>query len=137
MIRILFIALCCLVGGVSFADWEHAVEQTEVGGSVVWFSDCSVPTGVVDGDEHAAVANRKNVDFVFGDFVNDAIGFDDQLVEAIGVRRYGVIALDGNGRARQGKIAKSDGSFAKLCLPANSVVGIEFGAMPYLTKEAA
>ena len=92
-----------------------------------WKFGRSVPAGVVDGDEHAAVANRKNVDFVFGDFVNDAIGFDDQLVEAIGVRRYGVIALDGNGRARQGKIAKSDGSFAKLCLPANAVVGIEFG----------
>lgn len=92
-----------------------------------WKFGRSVPDGVVEGDEHAAVANRKNVNFVFDDFVNDAIGLDDQLVKAVVVRRYGKVALDGNGRTREGKIAKSVGSFAKLCFPAYAIVGVELG----------
>ena len=61
----------------------------------------SVPVSVVKGDKHATVADRQDVAFVRDDFVDDAIGLDDQLVKSFGIRRHGVIALDGNGWMRE------------------------------------
>ena len=41
----------------------------------------SVPGRVVERHEHPRVADGKDVDFVFGGFVHDAVGFDDDLAE--------------------------------------------------------
>lgn len=117
--RILLMAALLLFRNCLFAD---IIELTGPEGSVVQTFDCSVPAGVVDGDERAAVANRKNVDFVFDDFVNDAIGFDDQLVKAIVVRRYGVVALDGNRRTREGKLLKLCNVMDDLIVPADGIL---------------
>ena len=93
-----------------------------------------VPVGIVQGDEHAAVADREDVDFAFDDFVDDAIGFDDQLVKSLGIRRDAVVALDGNGLMREGEVAESVGCFSQLHLPANAAFGKQLGRQTRGTK---
>ena len=47
----------------------------------------SVPVGVVHGYEHASVANREDAHLVAHNLVDDAVGLDDQLAKAFGIRR--------------------------------------------------
>ena len=103
--------LCCLAGLV-----REYVQTNEI------LKDVSASVRVVKEDEHAAVADRGDVDFAFDDFVNEVIGFDDQLVKSLGIRRDGVVALDGNGLMREGEVAESAGTHtaALACFMAKS-----------------
>ena len=47
----------------------------------------SVPVGVVHDHEHAPVADREDAHLVAHDFVDDAVGLDDQLAKTFGIRR--------------------------------------------------
>lgn len=69
--------LCCLAGWVR-AETEPVREYVQANG---FQKAASVPVRVVKGYEHTAVADREDVDFAFDDFVNDAMGSHDQLVD--------------------------------------------------------
>ena len=80
-----------------------------------------VPVGVGARYEHPRMADGEDVHLVADDFVHDAIGFDDQLVKPLGIRRYGVETLKRNIGAREGEMLKLRNVADDFVVPANGI----------------
>ena len=52
------------------------------------------------------MADGKDADFVFDSFVHDAVGFDDDLAEQVGIWREGFKAFRRNFHAEQREVCE-------------------------------
>ena len=86
----------------------------------------SVPVGVGCGYEHSRVADGEDVNLLFGDFVHDAVGLDDELAEPVGIGRKCVETFGWDSCADVVEVGELACGFVEFTCPAHGIVKGKF-----------